>query len=692
MTSPAPRRNRLAAETSPYLLQHAGNPVDWYPWGPEALERARRENRPILLSIGYSACHWCHVMAHESFEDEATARVMNAHFVNVKVDREERPDLDRIYQVSHQLLARRPGGWPLTMFLTPDDLTPFFGGTYFPPSPRHGLPAFRDLLVRVVDFLAAHGGDVAKQNEALREALVRSEAHGGGGGAAALGPEPLERAMAGLRRAFDARDGGFGGAPKFPHPTNVERCFRRRRDPRDVHMGVHTLARMALGGIYDHLGGGFCRYSVDGEWMIPHFEKMLYDNGPLLALCAQAARLGAGHEDLFERTARETAGWAIREMQAPDGGFYAALDADSEGEEGRFYLWTPDTARAVLDEEEYAAVAVSFGLDRPPNFEGREWHLHTFVERAGLAAKLGVDEAAAAERLDRARAKLFEARSPRVRPGLDDKILTSWNALMVSGLTVAGESLGESEFIDAGVRAFDFLRANAWVGGRLHAAWKEGRARFPAYLDDHAFLLEASLRLLQARWQPDRLDFAIEIADALLDRFEDRERGGFWFTAHDHETLMHRSKSFSDDSLPAGNGVAAVWLGRLGHLLGETRYLEAAERTLAAAWPGLTEMPQAHGAMLVALEEYLEPPQTIVLRGRGAPLERWRARCAAPCAPRRYAVAIPDDAPGLPGLLASRAPRPGGGAVAYVCEGHRCDAPITSFAELEAALSPLEAG
>ena len=691
MTSPAPGRNRLAAETSPYLLQHADNPVDWYPWGPEALDRARREGRPILLSIGYSACHWCHVMAHESFEDEATARVMNEHFVNVKVDREERPDLDKIYQVSHQLLARRPGGWPLTMFLTPDDLTPFFGGTYFPPSPRHGLPAFRDLLHRVVDFLAAHGGEVAKQNESLREALARSEPSGGGGGADALGPEPLERAMAGLRRAFDARDGGFGGAPKFPHPTNIERCFRRHRDPRDLHMGVHTLARMALGGIYDHLGGGFCRYSVDGEWMIPHFEKMLYDNGPLLALCAQAARLGAGREDLFERTARETAGWAIREMQAPEGGFYAALDADSEGEEGRFYLWTPDAARAELDEGEFAALAASFGLDRPPNFEGREWHLHTFVERDGLAAKLGIDGSEAAARLDRARAKLFAARSPRVRPGLDDKVLTSWNALMVSGLAVAGEALGAPEFIDAGERAFDFLRARAWDDGRLHAVWKEGRARFPAYLDDHALLLEASLRLLQARWRPDRLDFAVEIADALLDRFEDRERGGFWFTAHDHEALMHRSKSFSDDSLPAGNGVAAAWLGRLGHLLGETRYLEAAERALAAGWAGLVEMPHAHGAMLTALEEFLEPPQTVVLRGRGESLEHWRARCAAPYPPRRYVVAIPDDAPGLPGLLASRTPRPDGSPVAYVCEGHRCDTPITSFAELEAALSPLEA-
>ena len=445
MASEGAHRNRLAAETSPYLLQHAHNPVDWYPWGPEALDRARRKSRPILLSIGYSACHWCHVMAHESFEDEATAAVMNAHFVNVKVDREERPDLDKIYQVAHQLLARRPGGWPLTMFLTPDDQTPFFGGTYFPPSPRHGLPAFRDLLLRVVDFLAAHGDEVAKQNESLRTALARTEPSGAavgtaGAGAAVIGPEPLERAMAVLRRSFDARDGGFGGAPKFPHPTNVERCFRRRRDPRDLHMGVHTLARMCLGGIYDHLGGGFCRYSVDGEWMIPHFEKMLYDNGPLLALCAQGVQLRAGHEALFARTAHETARWAIREMQAPEGGFHSALDADSEGEEGRFYLWTPDAARAVLDEDELAALAVSFGLDRPPNFEGHAWHLHTFVEREALPAKLGADAETAAARLDRARAKLFEARAPRVRPGLDDKILTSWNAMMVSGLAVAGKS------------------------------------------------------------------------------------------------------------------------------------------------------------------------------------------------------------------------------------------------------------
>lgn len=707
--SQSKHRNRLADETSPYLLQHADNPVDWYPWGPEALERAAREQRPILLSIGYSACHWCHVMAHESFEDEATAELMNANFVNIKVDREERPDIDRIYQLAHQLLARRPGGWPLTMFLTPDDQTPFFGGTYFPPDARHGLPGFRDLLERVSGFLAEHGDEIETQNESLRAALARADADAGGdvSGAPAFGPEPLEHAIANLRHVFDARDGGFGGAPKFPHPTNVELCLRRRRaDPRDLHMGVHTLAKMALGGLYDHLGGGFYRYTVDAEWMIPHFEKMLYDNGPLLGLCARAARLGAGHEALFKRTARETGDWAIREMQSPEGGFYAALDADSpvageggegeghgKNEEGKFYLWTPESVRAVLDdEEEYIAFCVSFGLDRPPNFEGREWHLHTFVERDALPVKLGADAETAGKRLDRARAKLFEARVPRPRPGLDDKVITSWNALMISGLVAAGECLGEPRFLDAAERAFDFLRANAWVDGRLHAVWKNGQARFPAYLDDHAFLLEASLRLLEARWQPERLEFACALADALLERFEDRERGGFWFTAHDHERLMHRSKSFADESLPSGNGIAAVWLGRLGHLLGETRYLEAAERTLAAAWPALMEMPLAHGAMLLALEEQVAPPQTVVLRGApGDELERWRARAVAPQAPRRYVVAVPDDATGLPELLAAREPSGKKGApIAYVCEGHRCDAPSTTFKDFEAALRPLE--
>ena len=347
-------------------------------------------------------------------------------------------------------------------------------------------------------------------------------------------------------------------------------------------------------------------------------------------------------------------------MQAPEGGFYAALDADSEGEEGRFYLWTPDTARAALDEDELAVVAMSFGLDRPPNFEGKAWHLHTFVEREAAAASLGLDADTAARRLDRAREKLFKARAPRVRPGLDDKVLTSWNALMISGLAIAGDALAEPEFISAARRAFDFLRTKSWVDGRLYAAWKDGRARFPAYLDDHAFLLEAALRLLQTGWNPAYLDFAGSLAEALLERFEDAGRGGFWFTAHDHERLMHRSKAFSDDSLPAGNGVAATWLGRLGHLLGEPRYLEAAERIILAARPALEELPHAHGAMLTALEEYLDPPQTVVLRGRGEALERWRRRCVARYAPRRYVVAVPNDAPDLPGLLGARAPCPTG--------------------------------
>ena len=427
--------------------------------------------------------------------------------------------------------------------------------------------------------------------------------------------------------------------------------------------------------------------------MIPHFEKMLYDNGPLLALAAQAARIGAGNEDLFERTARETGGWAIREMQSPDGGFFSALDADSEGEEGRFYLWTPDAARAVLDEDEFGAVAASFGLDRPPNFEGKEWHLHTFVERAGLAAKLGVEEAAAVERLGPGPGPALRcARASGCGPDSTTRSSPPGTRSWSPGSRWPGRPSGRpNSSMRRSGHSTSCARTPGWTAACMPRGRTAGPAS-PAYLDDHAFLLEAALRLLQARWRPDRLAFAIEIADALLDRFEDRERGGFWFTAHDHEALMPRSKSFSDDSMPAGNGVAAAWLGRLGHLLAESRYLEAAERTLRSGWTGLVEMPHAHGAMLTALEEYLEPPQTVVLRGRGAALERWRERCAAPYAPRRYVVAVPDDAAALPGMLEARAPHPEGEPIAYVCEGHRCDAPVTSFGDLEAALRPLEAG
>jgi hypothetical protein len=681
-------KNRLAGETSPYLLQHADNPVDWHPWGEEAIARARSEDRPILLSIGYSACHWCHVMAHESFEDEATAAVMNRLFVNVKVDREERPDLDRVYQLAHQVIAQRGGGWPLTMFLAPDDLTPFFGGTYFPREPRYGMPAFADLLERVAAFYRDDRANVKRQNEALRGVfadLVPPAAAAGH----ALSSLPLEAARRDLERSFDGEYGGFGAAPKFPHAGGIERLLRdwqaSAADPdpdlQALYMATLTLTRMAEGGLFDQLGGGFCRYSVDPYWMIPHFEKMLYDNGTLLALYAQAAV--ATGDALFRRTAEATAAWALREMRAPAGGFYAALDADSEGHEGKFYAWQRDEVQSLLTTDEYRVLARRYGLDREPNFEGA-WHLHCFVPLAQVAQEAGLEPAGAAALLDSGRAKLFAARGRRVRPGRDDKILAGWNGLMIRGLAISGRALGQEAHVDAACAAADFLRVNGWQDGTLYAAWKDGRARFPAYLDDHAYLLDALLELVQARFRVADLEFARDLAEALLVKFADRERGGFWFTAAGQDPPLHRPKSFADDATPGGNGVAAAALARLGWLLGDTRYLDAAEATLQAGWDSMSRAPQAHTAMLNALEEFLDPVEIVVIRGDAAEVADWSRALAALYAPRRMVLAIPSNAVDLPEALAAKAPR--GAIVAYLCRGPVCSEPVESLAGLLEAL------
>jgi hypothetical protein len=672
---PAGRRNRLAGETSPYLLQHASNPVDWHPWSDEAIALARREDRPILLSIGYSACHWCHVMAHESFEDEATAALMNRLFVNIKLDREERPDLDRVYQLAHQMLAQRGGGWPLTMFLSPDDLTPFFGGTYFPRDARHGLPAFADVLERVAAFYRGQRDAVRRQNAALRGAfgeLIPPAAPQG----QALDRGPLDAARRELEAGFDGRHGGFGRAPKFPHPSTIERLLRDWQassagpepDLQALYMATLTLKRMAEGGIFDQLGGGFCRYAVDASWMIPHFEKMLYDNGALLALYAQAAV--ATGDGFFRGVAMETAAWALGEMRAPEGGFHAALDADSEGHEGRYYVWQRDQIAALTTPEEYRALERRYGLDREPNFEGA-WHLHCVAE---------LDDPSAQALLDSGRARLLAAREQRVRPGLDDKVLTGWNGLMIRGLAISGRLLGEPRHVDAALAAADFLRRHCWRDGTLFAAWKDGLARFPAYLDDHAYLLDALLELLQARFRAADLAFARDLAEALLARFADRERGGFWFTAEGQDPPVHRPKSFADDATPGGNGVAAAALARLGWLLGETRYLDAAEATLRGGWASMSRVPQAHTAMLNALDEQLQPVEIVVIRGTAPAVAEWSAALAAIYAPRRLVLAVPDDATGLPAALAAKAARDG--TVAYVCRGPQCSEPVGDLPRL----------
>lgn len=684
--------NHLANETSPYLLQHAGNPVDWYPWGPKALEKARTENKPILLSVGYSACHWCHVMAHESFEDLQTAQLMNQLFVNIKVDREERPDLDKIYQTAHSLLTQRPGGWPLTVFLTPDDHVPFFAGTYFPDKPRHGMPSFQELMQHIHSYLAEHEHEIRSQNSSLLKALQSITERSTSSDK--LNTTPLDTARQQLERNFDEREGGFGAAPKFPHPTSIERLLRHwaaantqsgEPDKRALHMAVFSLEKMARGGMFDQLGGGFCRYSVDERWMIPHFEKMLYDNGALLALYAEA--WAATANPLFRRTCEQTANWVMREMQAPEGGYYSSLDADSEGEEGKFYVWTPDEVRAQLNEQDYAVFARRYGLDRPANFEGR-WHLHVYRNYARLGEEFSQAPAAIEQVIMRAHEQLLELRKQRIHPGRDDKVLTSWNGLMIRGMAMAGRYLGEDRWIDSAERALDFIHTTLWKNGRLLATCKDGRAHLNAYLDDYVYLIDAILELLQVRWRDGDLLFAIELAEAVLEHFQD-PAGGFFFTSDDHETLIHRPRPDHDDATPSGNGIAAKVLGRLGHILGESRYLEAADNTLKSIWTGIKDMPHAHTSLLLALEESLLGLQTVIIRGDGQALDDWHTRAASAYAPARVTLAIPATTAELPALLAER--KPGNGVVAYICDGLVCGEPITDLETFETLLSKSEA-
>ncbi|MCB1722740.1 MAG: thioredoxin domain-containing protein [Gammaproteobacteria bacterium] len=676
--------NRLHDATSPYLQQHANNPVDWWPWCEEALEKARREDRPILLSIGYSACHWCHVMAHESFEDPVTADVMNALYVNIKVDREERPDLDRIYQTAHQLLARRAGGWPLTVFLSPDDLAPFFAGTYFPPQPRHGLPSFVDLLRQIEKAYREQRDAIREQNATLQAALVELDA---------VQPDsedpdgvPLASALNQLAGQFDARHGGFGGAPKFPHPATLRFVLHQgmiRAEDATTHIALHTLQQMANGGINDHVGGGFCRYSVDERWMIPHFEKMLYDNGQLLGVYAEAWAL-AGHRPLFKHVCERTAEWVVREMQAPDGGYYASLDADSEGVEGKYYVWTPAEVVALLEDAEYRVFAPRYGLDHAANFEGH-WHLHVRTDTDTIAERTGLGVRDVRGLLLSARQKLYVEREKRVRPGRDEKILTSWNALMIRGMAIAGRTFERADWLDSARAALDYLRRRHWRDGRLLATSRNGDARLSAYLDDHVFLIDAVLEMLQARWDSGLLAFAVTLAERVLDGFEDHAAGGFFFTASDHEALLHRPRPLADDALPSGNGIAITVLLRLAHLTGDMRFHDAATRALHAAWPILLRAPYAHVGLLDGLQQWLEPPAQVVLRGPAAMLPTWLQTATAAAGPGDAVYAIEDDAGDLPAALAAMPARTGS-VVAYLCRGRQCEPPVDTLEDLRRVL------
>jgi uncharacterized protein len=667
--------NLLGGEASLYLQQHANNPVDWYPWGEKALSLAREQDKPILLSIGYSACHWCHVMAHESFENEATAATMNAHFVNIKVDREERPDLDQVYQTAHAALTRRGGGWPLTMFLSPNQI-PFFAGTYFPNSARFGLPAFRELIPRIAAFYHEHAEDIRAQNFSLSDSL-ESPSHFS---TFTMNTQPIAAALDNLTESFDPVWGGFGEAPKFPRPSDLEFCLHRHaadNNPTALDMARTTLLRMANGGIHDQIGGGFYRYSVDRHWNIPHFEKMLYDNASLLALYSDAWAITG--EPRFKEVVEQTASWVMREMQATNGGYYATLDADSEHEEGKFYLWSRDQIRTLLTAQEYAVSSLHYGLDQPANFEGH-WHLNVSQEIAQVAARLGLAPEEAGNLLGNAWRKLFAAREQRIRPNRDEKILVGWNALMIKGMARAARIFERPDWLASAQAAVALIHDKMWRNGRLLAVCNIDQARLNAYLDDHAFLLDALLELSQVEFRSADLEFSRNLADVLLRWFEDTEHGGFFLTSHDHEQLICRPKSGYDNTTPSGNGVAAYALQRLGHIVGDVRYLHSAERALRLFYPTMTQQPDGFKSLLFALEEFLDPPSLVVIRGPHSLLEKWRKALAACYRPHTLVFIIPN---GLEGLCATLDKPVTDDVNAWICEDVKCLQPVSQWAELQ---------
>jgi uncharacterized protein len=662
--------NRLADETSPYLLQHKDNPVDWYPWGPDALARARETDRPILLSIGYSACHWCHVMERESFEDNDTAAYMNDHFVPIKVDREERPDVDSIYMEAVQGMTGH-GGWPLTAFLDPDGV-PFYGGTYFPPEPRHGMPSFRMVMEAVVQSWTTQRDRIRASADRIRQqlgAIGRIEAVDED-----LAPGLIDDATSALRGLADMEHGGFGSAPKFPPASALELLLARgTTDAVEV-----TLDAMAHGGIYDQIGGGFARYSVDDIWLVPHFEKMLYDNA-LLARTYLHGWQALGHER-NRRVCEETLDWALREMRGLEGGFHSALDADSEGEEGRFYLWTPDQIREALDGVGSPGLADEvigyFGVTDAGNFEGRNiLHLP------------GGAEAEAPSDLADARRAMYEYRSRRVWPGKDDKRLCSWNALMIGALAEAGAALPRPDFLEAAVACAEFVwRDLRDDRGRLLRTYKDGRAHLAAYLEDYAYLVEALLTLYESTFDVRWFDAARETADLMIELFADDERGGFFTTAHDHEELVVRRKDLDDHPTPSGNSAAAYGLLRLAAVTGEDEYEQRAVGVFRLLQRAAVRHPQALAHLLCAMDFYFASVKEVALvaPAGGDGVGDLASVVRSGFRPHVVLAGGPEGSD-RPELLRDRGAVDGQPA-AYVCENFACQRPVTEPAQLAASL------
>ena len=697
--------NRLAGESSPYLLQHADNPVDWYPWGKEAFERARAEERPILLSVGYSSCHWCHVMAHESFENEEIAALMNQWFVNVKVDREERPDVDSVYMTATQAMTGQ-GGWPMTVFLTPDDHQPFFAGTYFPPEDGHGRPGFRRVLESLHEAWETDRQRVVESAEHVASRLQESTAREGRG-LGHVGADLAMRAVARYRGAYDAEWGGFGNAPKFPSPGNLDFLLmyhaRSERDrpedastPGALEMALATLHQMAAGGMYDHLGGGFARYSVDRQWLVPHFEKMLYDNAQLVRAYLHAFQVTG--DPGFEQVVRETLTYLEREMLDADGGLYSAQDADSEGIEGKYFVWTPGEVVEVLGEAAGALFNAAYGVTEGGNFEdphhpefGRRTVLNRHSPAAEVADEAGLTVEELEARLAELRPRLLAAREERVHPGLDDKVLTSWNGLALAAFAEAGRVLGESHYVELARRNADFVRRAMWHlegdAGRLLHTYKDGLAKVDGMLEDYAYYGLGLLELYRATGEIDDLRWAEELLDVALERFRDAEHGSFFETAEDGEPLLLRQKPFFDSASPSGNGSTALLAFWIGRYFGRPELERVALEVVGQVEDQLMQAVTGFGTIWQLIELLIAAPRELAIVGKPdarAPLEREVARRFLPTtvlAPSNGAFG--DTAP-LPLLEARHAAD--GEVAAYVCENMVCALPARSVEELAAQL------
>ena len=682
MTTERTPANRLALATSPYLLQHAHNPVDWHEWGEEALGRARAEGKPILLSIGYSACHWCHVMAHESFEDPATAAIMNEHFVNVKVDREERPDLDDIYMAATQAMNQGQGGWPMTVFLTPDQ-QPFFAGTYFPPRDAHGRPGFPTLLRRIAELWAQDRERLVQQGEQLTRMLRESSV--AAPGAVDVG-RTIDDAVRMLEQAFDQTWGGFGRAPKFPPSQPLRLLLRRQDDPTALRMVTTTLDAMAQGGMYDQIGGGFSRYSTDERWHVPHFEKMLYDNAQLAVAYLEGWQ--ATKRPLYRRIAVETLDYVLREMTSPEGGFWSATDADSEGVEGKFFVWTPDEVTAVVGADDAPLVLEWYDISARGNWEGTNVP-HTPRPLADVARKHGIEPAEAEQRLGRARGLLYAARARRVPPGLDDKILTAWNGLMIGAFADGARILGELRYLDAATRAADFVLGTLRSpDGGLRRVYRAGQVRLDAYLEDYAYLADGLVSLYEAGADERYLHEARALVERIRSAFRAPD-GGFYSTAEQHEALVLRPREGFDGATPSANAVAARALARLSYQFGEPDLRDDARRALEAYGQLVTRQPRAFATSLMTLEMMARGPVELAFIGAADDLRRHALARAVASAFLPYVVAAHHDpawrASTLP-LVAGRTAVDGVPAL-YVCRDYACLRPVTRADEVAAALA-----